>query len=133
LKRICVAAAVIYDSTAHYILISLRPAHKHQGGLWEFPGGKIEQGESAAEALCRELEEELGIIPTRLQPLLHHEHDYPDKRVSLDVWRVHNFSGTPIGREGQQIKWVSLSALSNYVFPAANQVILQALECEAQC
>ena len=81
-----VVAAVIHNPRGE-ILIARRPLHKHQGGLWEFPGGKIEDGEEAAQALIRELQEELGITPTAFRPLLTVEHHYPDKSVRLEVWR----------------------------------------------
>lgn len=127
MKRISVAAAVIYNAAGNEILISLRPADKHQGNLWEFPGGKIEAGESARAALFRELSEELGIVPLTVEPLLTTEHDYTDKRVKLDVWNVWTFEGQPRGVEQQKIRWVPLIELRQYAFPAANEVILDAV------
>ena len=121
-----VVAAVIQHPQKG-VLIAKRPDHLHQGGLWEFPGGKLEVGESPLEALQRELHEELGISITSAQPFLKLHHDYSDKSVELDVWSVERFEGAAVGREGQQIRWVDPAELSEYDFPAANTPILQAL------
>lgn len=109
------------------ILIARRPESAHQGGLWEFPGGKVEVGEPVQEALARELDEELGITVTGPQPLIEIKHDYGDKQVLLDVWWVTAFSGEPRGKEGQPIAWVKPEKLSDYAFPAANQPIITAI------
>src|SRR5690606_2777302 len=106
--------------------ISLRPAHAHQGGLWEFPGGKVDADEDAFAALARELDEELGIAITSARPLIRIPHSYPDRQVLLDVWRVSSFVGTPYGREGQRIAWVAPAKLDASVFPAANGPIVTA-------
>jgi 8-oxo-dGTP diphosphatase len=124
MKRILVAAAVIRREGK--ILIAQRPLDKHQGGLWEFPGGKVEEGEPVQQALVRELEEELGITATASRPLIRITHDYPDKSVCLDVWEVSAFSGEAHGREGQPVRWVFSSELKDYNFPAANQPIIAA-------
>ena len=126
MKRIHVAAAVVFDDRGR-ILIAQRPAHVHQGGLWEFPGGKLEQGESPRQALERELREELGIEVATARPLIQVRHDYPDKAVLLDVWRIGNYAGIPVGREGQPLEWVSPGDLAGYCFPAANIPIINAL------
>ena len=125
MKRVHVAAAVI-RGTEGRILIARRPDHVHQGGLWEFPGGKVEDGESVRAALERELFEELGIRVLVARPLLKVSHDYPDKQVLLDVWDVSAFSGEPQGVEGQPLAWVSSRQLADYAFPAANQPIVAA-------
>jgi 8-oxo-dGTP diphosphatase len=124
MKRISVVAAVIRDQGK--ILIAQRAVDAHQGGLWEFPGGKCEAGETGAMALCRELEEELGIRAGTYRPLIKITHDYPDKSVCLDVWEVSAFSGQAYGREGQPVHWVAPSELSAYAFPAANHPIITA-------
>ncbi|WP_010321702.1 Nudix family hydrolase [Marinobacterium stanieri] len=124
-KLIHVAAAVIRDRRGR-ILIARRPDDKHQGGLWEFPGGKVEPGEPVADALSRELEEELGIRVTSARPLILIPHHYPDKSVLLDVWDVDGFEGEAHGAEGQPIEWVSPEALDDFEFPAANVPILNA-------
>ena len=120
-----VAAAVISNKKGE-ILIARRHDHLHQGGLWEFPGGKIELGETAREALSRELHEELGIDITVARPLIRIPHTYPDRKVLLDVWRVERFEGEAHGREGQAVKWVEPDSLPGYPFPAANLAIIKA-------
>lgn len=121
-----VAAAVITDRAGR-ILIARRPAHLHQGGLWEFPGGKLEEGEGAREALVRELHEELGIDLHDARPLIRVRHAYPDRKVLLDVWRVDRYGGEPLGREGQPLRWVAPEELSAYSFPAADLPVLTAV------
>jgi 8-oxo-dGTP diphosphatase len=120
-----VAAAVIAGADGR-ILISRRPDHVHQGGLWEFPGGKCEPGETVLEALRRELCEELGIELLAARPLIRVHHDYGDRAVLLDVWRVEAFAGTAHGREGQPLAWVAPDDLTAHAFPAANRPILRA-------
>ena len=110
------------------VLITRRPDHVHQGGLWEFPGGKVEHGESVIAALGRELREELGIAVRAAEPLLQTGYAYPDDRcVLLDVWRVTDFEGEPHGREGQPLVWVSPGEMEQYAFPAADAPIIAAL------
>ncbi|MGE0482805.1 MAG: Nudix family hydrolase [Gammaproteobacteria bacterium] len=108
------------------ILLSLRPRHAHQGGLWEFPGGKLEERETTSMALARELGEELGIRLGETVPLIRVNHDYPDKRVLLDVLEVRTWEGEPHGREGQEVRWVMPTALDAYRFPAANLPVITA-------
>ena len=130
IKRIHVVAAVIVHPDRQSIFISRRADHLHQGGLWEFPGGKVEAGESAESALARELFEELDISVQTAQPYMQVEHDYPDKQVFLDIWQVDSFAGTARGKEGQECRWVGLQELLDsqlFEFPAANQPILQRL------
>jgi 8-oxo-dGTP diphosphatase len=121
-----VAVGVVLDETRR-VLITRRAASSHQGGLWEFPGGKLEQGESAALALARELREELGIEIGRTSPLLEVRHDYGDKRVLLDVHVVWSFRGQALGLEDQPLAWVMPAALEQYPFPAANVPIIGAV------
>ena len=133
MKRIHVVAAVIYAaSSMSQILIAKRPNHLHQGGLWEFPGGKVDQGESPRQALVRELQEELDINVTTAEPMMQLSHDYTDKQVLLDIWKVTGFEGQARGVEGQECRWVSLTEIvadnSDYQFPAANRAILERLK-----
>jgi 8-oxo-dGTP diphosphatase len=122
-----VAAAAIMDDCGR-VLVSLRPKQVHQGGLWEFPGGKLEAGEQVQQALEREIHEELGIAIGACQPLIRIPHRYPDRSVVLDVWKVTAYSGEPVGREGQAIRWCSPDELNEADFPAANHAIIRALQ-----
>ena len=122
-KTVHVAVGVIVNEQQQ-ILIALRPEHTHQGGLWEFPGGKVETGETVQQALARELEEELGIKASGFQTLTEIHHDYGDKAVFLDVWWVNQFSGEAEGKEGQPLEWVGAADLSDYKFPEANDEIV---------
>lgn len=124
-----VAVGVVMDSRQR-VLIARRSEHQHQGGRWEFPGGKIESGETLAQALCREFREEVSIElqpPADLSPWMVIEHDYGDKQVSLEVARVDQFSGSAQGLEGQEVRWVDGRELPGYSFPAANAGILERL------
>ncbi|CAM3982827.1 8-oxo-dGTP diphosphatase [compost metagenome] len=131
MKRVHVAAAVIRGTDGR-ILIARRADCQHQGGLWEFPGGKVEDGEAVERALARELHEELGIVVTAARPLIKVKHDYPDKQVLLDVWEVNGFTGEPHGAEGQPLAWVSARELPHYDFPEANQPIVAAARLPGQ-
>lgn len=122
-KIVHVAVGVIVDSEQR-VLIARRAQNAHQGGLWEFPGGKVEAGETIDQALVRELEEELALKVSRSTPLLEVRHDYSDKSVLLDVWLVTEFSGEAAGLEGQPIEWVPTHQLSEYAFPEANRQII---------
>jgi 8-oxo-dGTP diphosphatase len=109
------------------ILIAKRSVSAHQGGLWEFPGGKVEQSETLFNALRRELHEELAIDVIATEPLIKIRHDYGDKVVLLDVHKVTRFHGEPKGNEGQPIQWVNPDELHRYEFPAANRPIISAI------
>ncbi|MGB0957726.1 MAG: 8-oxo-dGTP diphosphatase MutT [Litorivicinus sp.] len=125
--EIQVAAGVI-QGPGDQVLLTQRLAGAHQGGKWEFPGGKIEPGETPLAALGRELSEELGIRPSHASPLLEVAHDYGDKRVRLHVFVVHAFTGQPEGREGQSMRWVDRAQLPSMDFPAANRAIVDAYQ-----
>jgi 8-oxo-dGTP diphosphatase len=127
MSRLIHVAAGVIVAAGGQILIARRPESAHQGGLWEFPGGKVEAGESVEAALARELQEELAIVVTACAPLLEVHHNYPDKSVLLDVWLVTAFTGEPHGNEGQPVRWVDVAALNNYTFPAANAPIVAAV------
>jgi len=124
--KIHVAVGVIRDKNSQY-LISKRSENLHQGGLWEFPGGKVEANETNYQALCRELHEELDIKVLHAEPLIKITHSYPDKQVLLDVWLVDSFNGSVVSLQQQPIKWISYNELSNYSFPEANKAILTCL------
>ncbi len=121
-----VAVGVI-TNPAGAILITRRAAQTHQGGLWEFPGGKVEAGETVEAALRRELQEELDLVVRAAEPWLQVRHAYARQSVLLDVWRVTAWDGAPWGREGQPLAWVLPSALADFAFPAADEPIIARL------
>jgi 8-oxo-dGTP diphosphatase len=125
-KLVHVAVAVIERMNGD-ICIAKRADHQHQGGLWEFPGGKVESDESVSQALAREILEELGIQVLEHEPLIAIRFRYPDKHVLLDVHKVTKFKGEPVGKEGQPVVWCPRLQLKNYEFPQANKGILSAL------
>ncbi len=125
--RLHIAVGVIFNDERDKVLLAERPADVHQGGLWEFPGGKCKKGEDIVTALKRELYEEVNLVVKECKSLLVINHDYLDKKVKLDVWTVHDWNGEVCGKEGQQIEWVSIPALSNRQFPEANLGIIEAI------
>ncbi|MCG7920237.1 MAG: Nudix family hydrolase [Candidatus Thiodiazotropha lotti] len=129
--KIHVAAAAILDESGR-VLISQRAKNTHQGGLWEFPGGKLEAGETAEAALSRELEEELGILPLATEPLIRIRHDYVDRHVVLDFYRVTAYRGEPKGLEGQPLQWLSPADMQPEDFPAADRPVISALKLPQQ-
>ena len=122
-----VAVAVIKNEHGQYF-IAKRHKNSHQGNLWEFPGGKVENNETVVDALKRELFEEIGITLLQASPLIQIHHDYEDKSVLLDVWVVDMFDGKAFGKEGQKTCWVQQNEFSQYDFPVANLPILKAIE-----
>lgn len=111
-----------------HTLIAWRGAERHQGDRYEFAGGKVDAGESPAQALVRELDEELGIAVLHAQFLQRLTYAYPEKTVRLHVYRVDQFVGTPQGREGQPLHWVAINQLDQYAFPDANTPIVRAAQ-----
>ena len=116
-----VAAVALVDKDGR-ILIAQRPEGKSMAGLWEFPGGKINDGETPEFALCRELEEELGIEAREccLTPIAFASHSYDDFHLLMPVYACRMWAGTPVPREGQAIKWVMPADLYNYDMPPAD-------------
>jgi 8-oxo-dGTP diphosphatase len=121
-----VVAAALYDPQGR-VLIAERPPGKHLSGRWEFPGGKIQAGETERQALARELTEELGVAMRRARPLLHVSHDYDDRRVEISLWVVEDFSGEPAGLDGQVLKWVLPDKLCDEDMLAADVPFVEAL------
>ncbi|SEK93552.1 8-oxo-dGTPase [Colwellia chukchiensis] len=124
-KTVHVAVGVIKQDDK--VFLTKRLADSHQGGKWEFPGGKVEQDETVHQALARELKEEVAIEILTCMPLMQINHDYGDKKVRLEVFIVEHFSGEAKALEGQQSAWVKLAALSQLTFPTANQAIITKL------
>ena len=125
-KVIHVAVGVILRQ--QQILLALRDSKQHQGGKWEFPGGKVETGETVLQALRRELDEEVAIQLTEASAFMQLQYAYPEKTVLLDIYLVTAFSGEPHGREGQPLRWVDMAELSDIDFPDANQPIVERLQ-----
>lgn len=125
MKQIHVVAGVIRDARGR-ILLARRTLGRDLAGLWEFPGGKVEPGESPEDALVRELREELGIEARVGEALLRVPQQYPDKRLVLDVRRV-TFRGVPKGLDGQALAWSPLQALAKYPMPPADRPVVAAL------
>ncbi len=124
-----VACGIITDAKGR-VLIALRDFEADQGGLWEFPGGKVEVGEAVEEALSRELLEEIGIKLVEIESWLEVHHEYPRYHVTLHAWKVLKFEGEPHGEEGQMVRWVDLKELASLDFPEANKPIVDELVAE---
>ncbi len=125
-KPLHIAVGVIEDTQGR-VLISQRKPDCAYAGQWEFPGGKVEAGETVEQALRRELHEELGIDVTVSRPLICFDHRYTDRYVVLDTWRVQRWSGRPESREGQHFAWVAPDDLGRYPLLAANRPITAAV------
>ena len=126
-RVIRVVAAALYDARGR-VLIADRPPGKHMAGRWEFPGGKVAEGETLSDALARELNEELGITVSASQPLLDLTHDYPDRRVELHLWLVQGYTGEPQSLDGQQLKWVEPARLFDEDILEADRPFIEALQ-----
>lgn len=126
LRKLDVVVGVLCNAQDE-VLIALRPAHVVQSGLWEFPGGKVEPGESLENALIREFQEEIGITITRSEFLLEVRKTFLEKKILLilHTFRILTFEGEPYGREKQEIRWVSKTTLHHYQFPEANADIVR--------
>ena len=124
--QLLVVAAALYDSDGR-VLIAERPAGKHMAGRWEFPGGKVDVGEAEAQALARELREELGIDVTSSRPFMRLTHSYDDRDVELSMWIVERYSGAPKGLDGQQLKWVQPARLPDEDILEADRAFVEAL------
>lgn len=128
-KMLLVAACALIDTDGR-ILLAQRPEGKSLAGLWEFPGGKVEDGETPEETVVRELHEELGII-TRipcLAPLTFASHSYDGFHLLMPLFVCRRYDGIPQGREGQAIKWVRPQALRDYPMPPADEPLIPFLQ-----
>ena len=121
MKIVLVAAVALVDADGR-VLISKRPEGKQLGGLWEFPGGKVEQGERPETALIRELKEELSIDVSEscLAPLTFASHGYEDFHLLMPLYICRRWKGQAIGAEGQEIAWVRPLKLKDYPMPPAD-------------
>lgn len=124
---LCRVAVGILLNPQQQILIAERPAHASYAGFWEFPGGKLETGETIEAALRRELFEEVGVEVLHSEHLITVSYTQPKMEVELYVHKILSFAGEPSGCEGQRIRWVELDQLSAYTFPPANSAIVQKL------
>ncbi|WOS62069.1 8-oxo-dGTP diphosphatase MutT [Sinorhizobium fredii] len=124
-KIVLVAACALVDSDGR-ILLAQRPEGKSLAGLWEFPGGKVEAGETPEETLIRELEEELGIRTkvACLAPLTFASHSYDDFHLLMPLYVCRRYEGFAEGREGQVVKWVRPKALRDYPMPPADEPLI---------
>ncbi|MDJ0695796.1 8-oxo-dGTP diphosphatase MutT [Mastigocoleus sp. MO_188.B34] len=122
-----IGAAVIWNQQGQ-ILIDRRPLGGQMGGLWEFPGGKIEPGESIEECIKREITEELGIEIAVCEHLITIDHTYSDLRITLTAHHCQHLSGEPQTIECDEIRWVWVDELENFTFPPANTQIIKAIK-----
>ncbi|MBB4005730.1 NUDIX domain-containing protein [Aurantimonas endophytica] len=120
-----VVACALIDADSR-ILLSERPTGKALAGLWEFPGGKLDQGETPEVALIRELREELGIETQAacLAPLTFASHSYDGFHLLMPLYVCRRYQGIPTGREGQRLKWVRASQLRDYPMPPADEPLI---------
>lgn len=125
-RAVDVVVGLIGDSRGRW-LVNCRPPGTPSAGAWEFPGGKRQRGETPRAALERELREELGIEVLEVEPVLTLEHDYPDKRVRLDVWHVLRYRGEVAAREGQPLQWVTVAECRQLALLEADWPIVERL------
>lgn len=130
MKHLDIAVGIIRNPRQE-IFITRRGIDSHMAGFWEFPGGKVEQGETQEQALHRELLEETGIIIQSSQLIDVLEHHFSDRIVTLNFYLVENWAGEPYGREGQPMRWVKQADLCESEFPAANAAIIKQLIAQA--
>ena len=123
---IIVTAAVIRDDAGR-VLLARRPADRHMGGLWEFPGGKVHDGESPAAGLARELAEELGVVARIGEPITFAVHEEPDLTILLLFYEATLTDGRPRPLDGQELAWVEPAELGRYETPPADAVLVELL------
>ena len=125
-----VVAGALFDASGR-VLIAQRPPGKMLAGRWEFPGGKLHDGEAAYDGLARELREELGVEVQAAERLVRYQHEYPGRVVWLDMWVVSAWSGEPQGLDGQALKWVEVARLQDEDILEADAPIVAALQARA--
>ncbi|EKN3346679.1 8-oxo-dGTP diphosphatase MutT [Yersinia ruckeri] len=129
MKHLQIAVGIIRNAQQE-IFITQRAVNAHMAGFWEFPGGKIELGETPDAALYRELLEETGIVVQNAIPIKTLEHHFSDRIVTLMFYLVEQWQGEPFGREGQPMRWVKQSELQAEEFPPANLSIVELLRSQ---
>jgi mutator protein MutT len=126
-KRVVHVVAGVLTDASGCVLLAQRPEGKHLAGGWEFPGGKLEPGETRLEALVRELREELGIEVAAARPLIHARHQYAEREILLDVWVVTDYRGEPKSLDGQALRWCARAELPAAKLLPADRPIVTAL------
>ena len=128
-RRLVLVAAVALFDVDQRVLLAQRPPGKSMAGLWEFPGGKVDPGETPEEALIRELAEELGIDTTTscLAPLAFASHGYEEFHLLMPLFACRKWQGTPQAREGQALRWVRVADLHLYPMPPADMPLVAQL------
>jgi len=127
MRRLRVAAGILFDARGR-VLIAERVGGGPFQGMWEFPGGKIGDGESPEQALARELSEELGIETGAIERFMHLEHDYADRSVSIHFFLVSGWKNEPEGLEGQALRWVLPALLHDHRLLPADVPVIEALQ-----
>lgn len=129
MKMVLVAAVALIDRDGR-VLLAERPVGKSMAGLWEFPGGKVEAGETPEACLLRELDEELGINTWEscLAPLTFASHGYDDFHLLMPLFACRKWQGTPQGREGQRLAWAGKHQLRDYPMPPADIPLIPILQ-----
>ncbi|MEH0832050.1 8-oxo-dGTP diphosphatase MutT [Pectobacterium cacticida] len=126
-QPLSVAVGIIRNTEQHYF-IARRPDGVHMAGMWEFPGGKVEEKETPEQALIRELREETGIEAKTPQRLTDKTFSTPERTITLHFFLVETWLGEPYGREGQETCWVNVDALREELFPPANAEVIRWLK-----
>jgi len=128
-----VVAAIIWEQgDSQRFLIAQRQKGKHLQDYWEFPGGKLEVGESPRQALQRELQEEINILLTQASPYMRVYYRYPEQNILLDTWVVEEYRGHPAPGEQQLLRWIDVSQTDDYQFPPADIPIIEAIKSSAK-
>lgn len=130
MKQLKISTGIICNAHGE-VFITQRAADGHMANMWEFPGGKIEEGESPELALARELYEEVGILPESAMLFDKLEYQFPDRHITLWFWLVESWQGEPWGREGQPGRWVAVKDLLAEEFPPANEPVIAKLKALA--